>query len=382
MCASPLSFLRAGPPPPRVAILADALFFARAVPIAPAATPGEVVTQVELAVEALAPFPLGQLFYGHYWTPGSPRALVYASYRRRFTVEQTSAWIGADWVLPAFAALLGAEVGPATTVVLATADGLTAIHWEQGPVPAVVLTRPIPPGASDEVRAALRGDLLRAVGESRTVLDLPSPPVPQPARTDREVVFASGDLRSRLPLAALTALDVRDRRELAAVRRARARDVVLWRVLTGSIAACAVLAVGELALAGSGLWQRARLVQLNAQSPVVGRIMQEQELANRITELSTRRLLPLEMISLVAAKKPASIQFLRASTSGLSTLNVDAQTNNAGEIGTFRTALETLPECDHVEVRLLGSRDNLTPFTLIVTFRPSALKPMAPPSSS
>jgi hypothetical protein len=367
-----------------VVVLPDSMFFSRAVPIAPAATPAEVVTQVELAVEALAPFPLGQLFYGYFWTPGSDRAFVYASYRRRFTVEQTTAWSGAEWVLPAFATVLGAEPAPApaTTLVLAAPESLTALHWDHGPVPAVVLTRPLPPDASEEVRAALRGDLLRALGGTRTIIDLLAPPVPQPARTDREVVFASGNFRSRLPLAALTALDVRDRADLAAVRRARARDVILWRVLLGSAAACVLLALGEVALAGSGLWQRARLVKLNAQSPVVGRIMQEQQLANRITELSTRRLLPLEMISLVAAKKPASIQFLRATTSGLTTLNVDAQTNNAGEIGTFRTALETLPECDRVEVRLLGSRDNLTPFTLVVTFRPEALKPMAPPSSS
>jgi hypothetical protein len=382
MCASPLSLLRAGPPPPRVALLPDSLFFSRAVPIASGATPAEVITQVELAVEALSPFPLAQLYYGYFWTPGSARALVYASYRRRFTIEQTSAWTGAEWVLPAFAALLGASVEPATTVVLATPESLTAIHWDQGPVPSMVLTRPLLADATDEARAALRAELLRAVGGSRTIIDLPSPPIARPARTDREVVFASGDFHSRLPLAALTAIDVRDRSDLAAVRRARARDVILWRTLVGSVAACALIALGELALAGVGLWQRARLVQLNAQSPVVGRIMQEQELANRISELSTRRLLPLEMISLVASKKPAAIQFMRATTSGLVTLNVDAQTNNAGEIGTFRTALESLPECERVEIRLLGSRDNLTPFTLIVTFRPSALKPMAPPASA
>lgn len=382
MCASPLRLLRAGPPPPRVAILSDALFFTRAVPIAPGSSAPEVVGQVELAVEALAPFPLAQLYYGYFWTPGSERALVYASYRRRFTAEQTAAWSGVEWVLPAFATLLGAEMAPATTVLLATDLTLTAIHWAGGPVPTVVLTRLLPPEVTAEARLALRDELLRAVGESRTIVDLTEPPLPQPARTDREVVFASGEFRSRLPLSALTTLDVRDRGDLAAARRARARDVFLWRILMGSAAACALLLLCELALAGGGLWQKARLLKVNAQSPVVGRIMQEQELANRITELSTRRLLPLEMISIVASKKPPAIQFLRAATSGLVTLNVDAQTNNAAEIGTFKTALEALPECERVEVHLQGSRDSLTPFTLTVTFRPTALKPMAPPPAS
>ena len=39
MCASPLEFLRAGPPPPRVALLPDALFFSRTVPVLAEAAP-------------------------------------------------------------------------------------------------------------------------------------------------------------------------------------------------------------------------------------------------------------------------------------------------------------------------------------------------------
>ena len=46
MCASPGDFLRAGPPPPRVALLPDSVFFSRAVPVAPGATRAEVVAQV------------------------------------------------------------------------------------------------------------------------------------------------------------------------------------------------------------------------------------------------------------------------------------------------------------------------------------------------
>ena len=119
MCASPLSFLRAGPPPPKVALLPDALFFTRAVPVAAGATPVEAAAQIELALESVAPFPLAQLYYGWFWTPGAEQALAFAAYRRRFTAEQTAAWVEAELVLPAFAALLGAEVGPATRLVAA-----------------------------------------------------------------------------------------------------------------------------------------------------------------------------------------------------------------------------------------------------------------------
>jgi hypothetical protein len=80
-----LATLRAGPPPPKVALLPDGLFFTRAVSVAAGATPGEAASQIELALEAVSPFPIAQLYYGYYWVPGSESALVFAAYRRRFT---------------------------------------------------------------------------------------------------------------------------------------------------------------------------------------------------------------------------------------------------------------------------------------------------------
>ena len=128
MCASPLKLLRAGPPPPKVAILSDAVFFTRAVPIAPEATAAEVASQVEIALEALSPFPLAQLYHGYFWTPAATHALIFAAYRRRFTAEQTDLWADAELVLPAFATVLGHAVTPATMpAYLSLVSGLSLV---------------------------------------------------------------------------------------------------------------------------------------------------------------------------------------------------------------------------------------------------------------
>jgi hypothetical protein len=108
--------------------------------------------------------------------------------------------------------------------------------------------------------------------------------------------------------------------------------------------------------------------------------MDEKDLASRIDDLSTKRLLPLEMISTVApavALPSASptIQFLRASTGTLNTIQIEAQTNNAGEIAGYKTAVEQMPTCDHVEIKDQRTHDNQVSFTLIVTFKPGALTP-------
>jgi hypothetical protein len=379
-----LDSLRAGPPPPKVALLPDALFFTRALPVAAGATAAEAAAQVELALEAVSPFPLAQLYYGWFWAPGAERAFAFASYRRRFTSEQTAQWQGAELVLPAFAAVFGANVEPATTLILASPESLTAVHWDAGPVPAQVLCRPLAPEATDEDRARARDELVRAVGGSKSVIDLTAPPAADPALTDREIVFRSGDFAARLPAVVAAALDVRDKNELAVFRRARRRDLILWRVALGCAAALALLAAGEIARLGGLQWQKVRLAKLNAQRPRVESIMASNALAIHIDDLATKRLLPMEMLTAVMGVNsellPAGMIFTRvvADTSkGLYTLNVEGQTNNAGQISLYQSALEKLPACEKVDMQPQGTRGDLTTFKLTVTFKPDAVKPVS-----
>lgn len=377
-----LNVLRAGPPPPRVVLLPDGLFFVRAVPVAGGADAAEVASQVDLALEAAAPFPLEQLYHGHYWLPGSEHALAFAAYRRRFTQEQLEPWSEAALVLPAFAAVLGAAPAPATTAVLAAPQGFTAVRWESGPVPSAVAFQPVPPDASDEDRAQAREALLRRF-ESEAVADLPAAPVPESGGVDQETAFRSGDWVSRFPSETVSALDVRDKEVLAGIRGARRRDLMLWRVGIGCLAACAALALGELALAGAGLWQKSRIVLLKAQAPTVERIKTSNDLAKYIQDLSTKRLLPLEMISVASVPKPASVQFLSAVAGGgggLYTLSVEAQTTNAGDVSGYQSALQALPAVASAEVKITNTRNNVASLTLVITFKPAALKPAAPVS--
>jgi hypothetical protein len=378
MCASPLSFLRRGPPPPNIALLPDAMFFTRPVPITAGATSAETAAQVELALEAVSPFPLAQLYYGWFAAPGAEQAFVFAAYRRRFTAEQTAAWAAAELVMPVFASVLGASVSPATTVVLTTPDGLTAVHWETPQVPSAVLCRPLEPDATEADRVRVRDELLREIGESKTVIDLAAPLAPDPAKNDGEVLFRAGEFVSRLPITAGTALDVRDKGELATFRRGRRRDVLLWRVALGCAAALVLLGAGEFALLGGKAWQKVRVAKLNAQKPLVDKIKNSDALARRIDELATKRLLPFEMITVLIGGKPAEITFTRVVTStqsGIYTLTVDATSTNAGQVSVYRSALEKLPACEKVEVRNLQTRGDTATFTLWIAFKPDAIAP-------
>ncbi len=381
MCASPLSFLRAGPPPPKVALLPDALFFSRAVPIAAGATPAEAAAQIELALEGVSPFPLAQLYYGWFWTPGAEQALVYAAYRRRFTTEQVALWEGSELVLPAFAALAGASVAPATTVVLHAPDGLTAVHWDQPAAPSKIVVRSLEPEATEEQRAAVREALLREFDGSRKVIELTEPVAPEPSRSDREVSFRSGDFVARLPAAATAALDVRDKADLAALRSARRRDVLLWRVTVGAAAALLLFGLAELSLAGAGAWHKTRQRQHDAQKDPVAKIANMQELTNRIDDLKTKRLLPLEMVTQLVGenleRKPEEIQFTSVqadTTRGLNSVFVQGKTTNPAQVNVYEKTLKALPTVESVDAPISQIGGGGARFTLTVTFKPNALK--------
>jgi hypothetical protein len=378
--SSPLSLLRAGPPPPKVALLPDSAFFTRTVGVTAGATPTEAASQIELALEGLAPFPLSQLYYGWFWRPGAQAALLFAAYRRRFTAEQVAEWDGAELVLPAFAATLGAEVEPATTLLIVSPGSITAVHWASAEGPAGVRTLELAAEVGEEEIARLKSEIIAPFGGSRHVFEVTSAPAPDPSRSDGEITFRAGEMTSRLSAAAAAAADVRDKAELAALRAARRRDVVLWRTAVGLAASLLVLGLGELALVGGRVWQRTREGKVAAQRPVVEKIESVDTLTNKIEELATKRLRPIEMLLQLVGenyeRQPADIWFTRVSAEagrGLNTIFVEGRTTNAAQVNAYEASLRKLPAIEKVEAPLQALRGDQAQFTLTATFRAEAL---------
>ncbi|MBI5380523.1 MAG: hypothetical protein HZA31_01355 [Opitutae bacterium] len=380
MSASLLEYFKAGPPAPKVVLLPDAHFFIRAVPVADATTPEAVSAQVALALEGLAPFPVEHLNHGFYWVPGAPHVLAFAAYRRRFLAEQVESWAGAELVMPTFAAVLGQEQEPATTVLIPGPEQITAVHWAGSPVPDQVLVRTLPPEATEEDRTRVREELLRAVGGSRNVIDLPAAPVIAASRDENVLLFRADAMTMTLPAAHGVWLDVRAKDELAALRKARARDLLLWRIFLGCAAALVLLAVGEGTLIGVRAWQKTRVAKMMEQRPTVEKTMTMQALTNRIDELSTKRLLAFEMLELIKDKsKRGSLQFTRMSTVGLYGLDIEAWTKNPADATTYEAALKENPAVAKAELHLQGSNNGEATYKLSLTFKPEALKPAQQP---
>lgn len=384
-------------PPPQVALLPDTQFFVRAIPVPDAQKPEDVAAQVELALESSAPFPLAQMYYGHQWFPGAKHALAYAAYRKRFSTASVGTWPAAAAVLPSFATVFNPAARPATTTLLHTPAGITAVHWsDTSGVPDIVSARSLPEPAEDAppltdeqqaaARATLRDELLRAMSGTTHLYEYTLPENLAPARADNALVLSVPPLNASQPAHTvaftneqLDTLDVRDKAEIAARKTARRRDLLLWRCFLGCAALLVVCAIIEIALFAGKFWQEKRHELVKGQAPYVAEIEKANALALRIEDLSTKRLLPLEMIDLLRPKLPNSVIFTRVATSsaarGINGIEIQAKTTVASDFNNFRSALAAQTNIQKIEVLNSGIRDGSTTFSLAITFAPGAVKP-------
>jgi hypothetical protein len=365
-------FLPVPPPAPPLLVLAGDCFFVRQVAI----VPGEAVgPQVRLALEGMSPFPPEQLYYGAVPAPDGASALVFGAYRRRFSAAELEAWAEAAVVTPEFVPLCtapAANTGGFIRLLSGTAR-LTALAWQPGTaLPSLVLTR----AATSADAAAFLEDVRSRAGLSAEAgVQTLEGELSGRVGAGGEVAFTCGDAQlPAIPLEWFAAADVRDPDFLSNRRRGAVRDLWLWRTLLATAALLALAALLELG-AGALRWQSNRREALvKAQSEDVKQIDTAQALANRIGELSKKRLMPFEMLAAINPARPDSVVFQRTITRGLHGLEIEAQAGNAEDVGTYSSALRALPVLAEVKTREVRARDGVTSFVLALQFKPEAFR--------
>jgi len=371
-------------PPCYAALLPNSRFFTRIVPITEEAA---VVEQVDLALETLSPFPLTQLYHGHFWQAGAPYALVFAAYRKRFLGEETQLWPADEIVMPAFAIALAVPAAAGTTRVSLATDSIAVLHWaDDTGVPTQAVIEPLDPALPEGDRTAAREQLLRNLGLGTSVEDWSQAELLSMSDSGDLTFNVSGqEIKIRAELAA--ALDVRDKFELAERSRLHRRDIWLWRTVQAAAALLVLCVVGAVMLQLS----QTKYAQLQAQYKKNDKPVQEakenESTVNEIEQRTTHRYTPLEMLSLVTKTRPdntvfTQTNFLPINGAGASVLQATFRTISVSETETLKNALKALPEVADVTEPKLPQQQGATPDgvplwtdTLNITFQPDAVKP-------
>jgi hypothetical protein len=134
-----------------------------------------------------------------------------------------------------------------------------------------------------------------------------------------------------------------------------------------AFAACVAVELGLLVSNGLLARQRGRL---EAAAEGVRQIEQANQLVVRLEQLAGQSLRPFEMLALLNAARPASLEFVRASTAGPRHMEIEAQTASAADPQAYEQALGAIEGIEKVELRDLRTSGGRTVFLVSVTFKP------------
>ena len=362
----------------KILLLPADAFFVRLIPL----VAGEAVApQVEIALENLSPFPRTQLYYGYLLSSTQTSALIFAAYQKKFSREEVGRWATAEAVLPEFLGLLGeTPVEPTIRVWHQPGRSMAAAWNGQNSLPLAVVS-----SSGDELPTVVQAALVEKL-QARTSLGPAALQVYQGAglldydqrknviRWALSAETPGAVLRTAWPKAAKETADVRDPSFLQEQRQLRSRDLQLWRGLVFCLAGLAAALVLEIGLVAGRQWLGRAQTQIQRRADAVSQIETAQGLSARIEELTQKQLRPFEMLALINALRPPSIQFHRSITIGVNKLEVEAQTGNAADVSRYEKQLRDSAALTAVVTRDLRSRDGVTTFILTITFKPEALR--------
>jgi Fe2+ transport system protein FeoA len=373
---SPLSRLFKDAKPQEAAMLPGNRFFVRRLTVEGEDVPG----QVNLALEAISPFPLEQMLVGFVTSADGKQVLAYAAHRRRFTAEESFAWPEDCQVVPEFLALCGHRPTADAIIVHRGDERLTALAWKAGdelPLAIVVAELADADEAGIAREAAVRADLPADVAVENVTGALSGSIVEGDLVLKRE-----GNGTFTIPKKGLDDSDIRDSDFLAERRKKERLNLILWNAARLGAAVIVVSLILDLAGMVVGMRSSSLEAANEARRPVVEDIEASQAITSRILELGVKRLLPIEMLALVNEKRPATVEFTniqcelkkaKDSTIAKPMMTVDAKTPNAGDISDFLKAVQAMPEVEAATNSEPRVRETSTTFRIEITFKQAVL---------
>ena len=373
---SPLSRLFKDTKPQEAAMLPGNRFFVRRLTVEGEDVPG----QVNLALEAISPFPLEQMLVGFVTSADGKQVLAYAAHRRRFTAEESFAWPEDCQVVPEFLALCAHRPTTDALIVHRGDERLTALAWKAGdelPLAIVVAELADADEASIAREAAARADMPADVAVENVTGALSGSIVEGDLVLKRE-----GNGTFTIPKKGLDDSDIRDSDFLAERRKKERLNLILWNAARLGAAVIVVSLILDLAGMVVGMRSSSLEAANEARRPVVEDIEASQAITSRILELGVKRLLPIEMLALVNEKRPATVEFTniqcelkkaKDSTIAKPMMTVDAKTPNAGDISDFLKAVQAMPEVEAATNSEPRVRETSTTFRVEITFKQAVL---------
>ncbi|MEM7790193.1 MAG: PilN domain-containing protein [Verrucomicrobiota bacterium] len=334
---------------PEVLIVPGYLFFIESIPVPDELVPEELEEFAELSLESTAPFPLDQLFWGFFQADGSSKILIYAAHKERLRSNGYTDFEDYTWVLPDFATLFGAKFPEDTALLLKTTDSLSLLHFQkESRQPLNIVCRP--PEKSEE---AVVADLQELLPEAPSHVEPLAIQAERIELDDNELitfyfktaeeeysVYDIGEWTKISPESpALWRADIRSNGYKDAERKKRRLSGILARVAGWAAIFIIVLIVAEVVLFGGRFWLGGKEKRILEQEPAVLRIENQISLIEKLDQVATNEMRPINMLEAMNQVRPSGIYFTETSTDALNQITVEGVANTVTDFNRYITKL-------------------------------------------
>ncbi|MEM8867276.1 MAG: PilN domain-containing protein [Verrucomicrobiota bacterium] len=369
---------------PEVLVVPGHLFFTETIPLPEEIEGDEISEFVELNLESTAPFPIEQLAWGYAHLNGSGRILIYAAQKDRLKQHGYSEIDGYTWVLPDFATVLGAKFPEDTALLLKTDDCLSLLHLAKDSAqPLGIASRPVAQKSSEEkVIRTLQTLLPEAPDHIEPLAIRPSKiEIGEKDATtfsfttaeDEFSVYDIGQWEQTSPSkAALWQADIRSGAFKEAERKNRKLSAILGRVAGWAAIAVLLLLIIEIVLLGGRAWVSSKQSLADTQAPTVQRIENQRSLIEKLDQVATNEMRPIDMLDAMNQVRPSGIYFNSTTTDALNQITIDGIASTVSDFNRYIAKLDRSKNFQLVGDPKSVTRRGETTFTVTFAYKKSS----------
>ncbi|MCH2155451.1 MAG: hypothetical protein MK080_05570 [Opitutales bacterium] len=358
------------------------LFFLEWIALPDGISDEEITGLIELEIENTAPFPIEQLTWGWIAHPSRKSVFCYAAPRELLKRSGITGFDEISPLVPEFAAVALIETGSSFAVVHC-GDYSVAIAYSSDATPTQAV-------AIETESEELPNTLAEA-------FDLQTPPEPGQISSYRVDLDSSSedlgcswqlrdgispDTTRQLSLNpnAMWLADLRDH-DLKAARQKQLRtSSLLWRSVTYVAVFLLVLLGLEVAQWGLNKFLGFRDGKLDAQTPIVSRLEQQQSFLYKLEDIEKSQMRPFAVMAVLNDNRPTSIQFLRVEATDSDTFEVSARGKTVNEVNAYIQQFVGNNAFSSIAHDIRSTRPGAVDFEIAITV--NALPPIEPLSPS
>lgn len=331
-------------------------------------------------LEYVSPFSLSQLFWGFLHDNDARYALVYAAYQ-----ERLKAYVGAFesymHVLPSFFPIYGRTYANPTVAFYLNGTSLFAAYWDPNSrVPSKIKNIKTFETCDHahvlaEIEAFVKIEQPKNYAVDPGFYELLPPTLTlqntfifweQHTTTARSPRHWSPDVSGHM----LWRADIRDEVFCAREQRRRRLANNLWLATVGLICAATMTFIAQATLWGQQWWIRNQQHYYHTQEKIVERIVDEDKLCQRMSQLVEHQLRPFAILEILTQHKPVGVYFMNVHFVDANHVTVEGRAANVNDLNTYKVQLLGAGIFEKIELPAIASKGTASSFTLEGQLKP------------